>query len=63
MPPKKRRATNQLLPQALKAGARKYVLEEAGEGEPEEEAGMTQRQIDETYNGIPDSEEEKDAEI
>jgi hypothetical protein len=61
MPPKKRRPTNQLSPRALKAGARKYVLEEAGEGETEEEAGMTQHQIDETYNGIPDYEEEKDA--
>jgi hypothetical protein len=35
----------------VQAGCRKYVLDEAGEGEKENE-GINQKEIDKIYNGI-----------
>ena len=65
MPPKRKRGPNKKHHSSdVEAGARKYVLREAGEGELGEEERMTQQQIDEIYNGIPedgnDGDEEKD---
>lgn len=60
MPPKRKHSDHKRpSPRALRAGAKKYVLEEAGEGAGEEPGTMSQREIDEIYNGIPEHEEEQ----
>jgi hypothetical protein len=43
----------------VRAGRRKYVLDEAGEGEEENE-GISQKEIDKIYNGISDRQDQDD---
>jgi hypothetical protein len=60
MPPKRATSTGKTKPSSnVRAGRRKYVLDEAGEGEEENE-GISQKEIDEIYNGISDHQNQDD---
>jgi hypothetical protein len=60
MPPKRATSTGKTKPSSnVRAGRRKYVLDEAREGEEENE-GISQKEIDEIYNGISDHQDQDD---